>query len=84
MNSEPDEAASSDIIQFNIQEASGEALAQSQKPVLKAKAQLEKDGAFKQVFKDKQELAGRGSRRAADDKFSGKVHQITGYRFWPC
>ena len=81
MNSEPVEAASSDIIQFNLQEASGDALAQSQKPVLRAKAQLEKDGAYKEVVKDKQELAGRGSRRAADDKWAGKVHQITGYRF---
>ena len=59
MNSEPDEAASSKIIQFNLQEASGEALAESQKPVIKARAQLERDGAFKEAVKTKDELAGR-------------------------
>ena len=81
IGSEPNEAAASKIIQFNIQEASGEALAESQKPVLKARAQLEQDGAFKEAVKDKGELAGRGRRKAAEDRWEGKVHQITGYRF---
>ena len=84
MNSEPDEAASgptSKIIQFNIQEASAEALAESQKPVLKAKAQLDKDGAFKEVVKTKEELAGRSKRRAAEDRWQGKVNHVTGHRF---
>ena len=68
MSSEPDEAVKSKTIQFNLQEASGDALAESIKPVLKAKAQLDKDGEFKEVVKDPDELRGRGKRRAGEDR----------------
>ena len=66
LGSEPAEVPGSKLIRFNLQEASGDALAESQKAVDRAKVQLDKEGAFKEATKDKQELAGRGARRAAD------------------
>ena len=81
MNSKPDSAIRSKVIQFNMQQASGSALAESQKKVDRVEQKLvgstatrQADGsmtvtktgseAFKEYVKDKEELAGRGSRRA--------------------
>ena len=32
------------------------------------------------MVRDRGELAGRGNRRAADDRWQGKVNQVTGFR----
>ena len=85
MNSKPDAAIKSKVIQFNMQQASGDALAESQKKVDRVEQKLvwstasrQADGsitmtktgseAFKEYVQDKEELAGRGSRRAGDDR----------------
>ena len=93
MNSKPEAAIKSKVIQFNMQQASGNALAESQKKVDRVEKKLlgstatrQEDGSwdvkktgserFKEYVKDKEELAGRGSRRAGDDRWQGKVLKV--------
>ena len=93
MGSKPDNAVKDKVVQFNMQQASGQALAESQKAVDRVEkklvgstAKLKADGswevtktgseAFKEYVKDKDELAGRGHRRAGDDRWEGKVLRV--------
>ena len=86
MGSAPDDARTSRVVQFNVQEASAQALAESQKTVEKAEKRLipgeglPGTGAFKKVVKDPDELAGRGARRTGDDRWEGKVLRINKIR----
>ena len=93
MNSKPDAAIKSKVIPCNMQQASGQALAESQKKVDRVEQTLvgstasrQADGsitmtktgggAFKDYVRDKEELAGRGSRRSGDDRWQGTVLRV--------